>query len=97
MDEESIEVLKTIAKFSGKATWYPLARRTRHSIRGLLFSFEQQGLIFAEEKYLIDEDRTERFYSITDFGLETIALIDTSLDHSQEPNPHKPSLPENPE
>lgn len=73
MDDSIKEVLKVIAEYSGRATWYPLARKTKHNIRGLLRQLEIDGLITSTEGYLADKCRTEIFYSITDAGLVAIS------------------------
>jgi hypothetical protein len=45
IDASIIEVLSVIGNYPDRATWYPLARRTKHNISGLLRWLVESGYI----------------------------------------------------
>ena len=62
-----IEVLKAVDQSAGKATYYPLGRKTKYTIWGLMVMLESAGYVTSRD--MAEEDGgTTRFYTITEAG-----------------------------
>ena len=70
-------ILGLINDFPGKITWYPLARKTKLNIKGVLNQLSEKGYITS---FFVDAKNKEKeYFSITDLGekyLEKFRLID---------------------
>ncbi len=59
-------ILGLIQQYSGKITWYPLARKTKLNINGILNKLAENGLITS---FKLKEGEEEReYFSITELG-----------------------------
>lgn len=71
MQDEKMErdfeiILGLISEYSGKITWYPLARKTKLNIKGVLNVLSEKGYITS---FFVDiEEKEKEYYAITELG-----------------------------
>ena len=71
MKEEKLErdfeiILRLINDYSGKITWYPLARKTKLNIKGVLNQLSEKGYITSF--FVNEEEKEKEYFAITDLG-----------------------------
>lgn len=69
--ESVIDVLRAVDGGNGRATWYPLARKTKYNIPGLMRMLESAGYVISRDE-VEDDGGTTRFYTITELGREHV-------------------------
>ena len=52
-------ILRLIAQYSGKKTWYPLARKTKLTINGILKKLSTEGYI---SSFKVSDNNVEKEY-----------------------------------
>ena len=67
IDSSVIDVLKLIGEYPDRATWYPLARKTKHNIIGLLSHLHVSGYVTFKEAET-PQGNIERYYTLTKNG-----------------------------
>lgn len=62
-----IDVLRLVDRCEGKATWYPLARKTKYNIPGLMRMLGAAGYVTHRDQ-VREDGGTSRRYTITEAG-----------------------------
>ena len=62
-----IEVLRTVDRGAGRATYYPLGHKTKFTISGLMRMLESAGYVTHRDEVRADGGTT-RYYTITEAG-----------------------------
>lgn len=73
MDRDFELILSLINEHSGKITWYPLARKTKLNIKGVLNDLSEKGYIASSFVNLKEKDL--EYYSITELGVKYLEKL----------------------
>ena len=69
-----IEVLRTVDRGAGRATYYPLAHETKYNIPGLMRMLESAGYVTHRDEVRADGGTT-RYYTITEAGRANVLVL----------------------
>ena len=72
MERDFEIILSLINQYSGKITWYPLARKTKLNITGVLNNLSDRGYITSF--FVNTEEKEKEYYAITELGEKYLEL-----------------------